>query len=66
MNTTNSSRGSDGGRARKSRWTYRVALSGPLDRHETEALQVEIKALAKRHGVTIGNISAAGASSSSR
>jgi len=36
---------------------YRIALSGPLDRHETEALQLEIRALAKRHGLMIGDFS---------
>jgi len=36
---------------------YRIVLAGALDRHETEALQIEIKTLAKRHGLTIDDIS---------
>ena len=36
---------------------YRIELSGALDRHETEALQLEIRVLAKRHGLTIRDVS---------
>jgi hypothetical protein len=36
---------------------YVVQLTGPLDRHEAEALQIEIRALAKRHRLAIGDIS---------
>jgi hypothetical protein len=37
--------------------TYRIEVTGRLDRHETEALQLEIRALAKRHGLTVRDIS---------
>ena len=37
--------------------SYRVRLTGRLDRHEAEELQVELRALAKRHGLAVGNIS---------
>jgi hypothetical protein len=36
---------------------YRVHLTGRLDRHEAEELQVELRALAKRHGLAVGDIS---------
>lgn len=35
---------------------YVVRLTGCLERHEAEALQVEIKALAKQHGLVIRDI----------
>ena len=47
-----------GGSTRRPSERYRIELTGPLDRHETEALQLEIRALAKRHGLTIGDIGA--------
>jgi hypothetical protein len=34
-----------------------LRLTGRLDRHESEALQVEIRTLAKRHGLAIDHIS---------
>lgn len=41
----------------RSREGYVIRLTGPLDRHEAEALQVEIRALARRHRLAIGEIS---------
>jgi hypothetical protein len=35
---------------------YAIRLSGPLDRHEMEALKLEIRALAKRHRLVIDDI----------
>ena len=57
MKTVSSRQGVSRSRTRGSGQSYRVALTGPLDRHEREALQVEIRVLAKRHGVTIRDIS---------
>ena len=42
--------------ARRSSKGYVIELTGPLDRHEAEVLQVEIKALAKRHRLMIDDI----------
>jgi len=36
---------------------YVLRLTGPLERHEVEALHIEIRALAKRHRLVIGGIS---------
>lgn len=36
---------------------YRIELTGALGRHETEALQIELRALAKRHGLVIEGMS---------
>ncbi len=32
---------------------HRIEISGTLDRHEVEALQLELRRLAKRYGVEI-------------
>jgi len=54
---TKTTQQSAGRNTRRPSARYRIELSGPLDRHETEALQLEIRALAKRHGLTIGDFS---------
>jgi hypothetical protein len=48
-------RGPSGGRP--PRPGYVIQLTGRFDRHESEALQVEIRTLAKRHGLAIDHIS---------
>ena len=32
---------------------HRIEITGSLDRHSAEALQIEIRRLAKRHGIAI-------------
>ena len=45
-----------GGAARRPFKGYVIELTGALDRHEAEALQLEIRALAKRHRLVIDAI----------
>jgi hypothetical protein len=42
---------------RRPREGHVIQVTGRLDRHETEALQVEIRTLAKRYRLSIGHIS---------
>lgn len=42
---------------RRPREGYIIQVTGRLDRHEAEALQVEIRTLAKRHRLAIDHIS---------
>jgi hypothetical protein len=42
--------------ARSESTPYFIRKTGPLDRHEAEALQIEIKALARQHGLMIDGI----------
>lgn len=41
---------------RRASTRYVIRMTGPLERHEAEALQIEIKALAKQHGLMIDGI----------